>query len=273
MQFVFFTKNLSGRDMPAVADALRAMGADGADLVVRPGYAVEPANARERLPAAVKLLRDAGLVTPLCSAPTDLSNPDNPLAEQVVAACHDAGVPNLKIGYWGFRPGDYEAQLASARRQVDGWAKLADRYGVRICLHTHSGAFLGCNASAMARLVAGSDPRHIGVYLDTGHLAVCGEPPDMACAIAARRLALVAAKDPLWVRGEAGRGARPRFVPIGEGIVDWRGWLRALKAAGYSGPISVHAEFEASTPQQALERTGRDIAWLRERAREVEAES
>lgn len=272
VNLIFFTKNLSGREMPAVVDTLHAMGADGADLAVRPGYAVEPANARERLPDAVRLLREAGLETPLCSAPTDLTDPAAPMAEVLVAACHDAGVPNLKIGYWEFRPGDYDEQLAAARRQVEGWAKLADRFGVRICLHTHSGACLGCNASAMAPLAAGTDPRHIGVYLDMGHLAICGEPPGMACAIAGRSLALMAAKDPLWVRTENGRGASARFVPIGEGIVDWRAWFRALKQAQYRGPISVHAEFDAPTPQHVLERTGRDIAWLRQLAREVEAE-
>ncbi len=264
MQYVFFTKTLKDRSIPDLTETLGSIGADGADLCVRDGYPVNPDNVRTALPAAVQLFRRENLTIAMVSAPTDLHDPSSPAAEALFAGCHDADVHYLKPGYWSFRPGPYQPQLDAARRQLDGWQKLAQRFGVRCCVHIHSGSFLSINTSAATLLVQGTDPTHIGLYLDPGHLALNGEPAEMAIAMAGPRLALVAVKDLMWVRSSDDRVRRSECMPLGQGFVNWKEWWRALHAAGFAGPVSVHSEYERITDREMLDRARRDIQYLRQ---------
>ena len=200
MQYIYFTKTLKDQAVEALPEILRGIGADGADLCVRPGYPVNPSNARTELPKAAARLREAGLTVPMISAPTNLHDPADPSAEALVVACHDAGVPNLKPGYWTFGSAPFQAQLDTARKQVAGWQRLAERYGVRCCVHIHSGNYLTLNTAAALLVVGDSDPARVGLYLDPGHLALNGEPAPMAVSMAGPRLAIVAAKDFVWER-------------------------------------------------------------------------
>lgn len=262
MQYVFFSKMVREFSVERLIDALHAIGADGVDLCVRDGYPVTPATARKELPRAAARIRAAGLAIPLVTAPTTLTNAASPESESLFVACHDSGVPNVKVGYWPYE-GAYWKAVDSARKDIEGFAGLAQRFGVRACLHTHSGNNLGLNASSMMHLARGSNPLEVGVYLDAGHLGLDGEPPPMAIDIAGPHLALVAFKDSFWEAGKDGGPRMARFVPIGQGAVEWRVWLRSLAQARYAGPISFHSEYEGLPADRVLDQTRKDIAYIR----------
>jgi sugar phosphate isomerase/epimerase len=65
------------------------------------------------------------------------------------------------------------------------------------------------------------------------------------------------------------RGWRPRWVPLGDGVVDWRRHLADLAAARFAGPISLHLEYletakdTSAAERHALEAAARDLAFLR----------
>lgn len=263
MQYIYFTKTMRSLDVGRMIEELKKMGADGADLCVRDGYVVNPANAKTELPRAVEQFKRAGLVVPMISAPTGLHNPEDPAAEALCAACHDAGVPYLKPGYWGFRSGPFEPQLTAARKELEGWQRLATRFGVKCCLHTHSGNYLTVNASALYLVAQDSDPAAIGFYLDPGHLALNGEPITMALSIAGSRLNIVAIKDLMWERVPGDAVRRVRCVPLGEGFVNWREMMRYLHAEKYAGPLTFHSEYEDLGENALFEQTRKDIAYLR----------
>lgn len=267
--YIFFSKMLKEQPIPRLIETLRYMGADGVDLCVRDGYSVNPGNVRKALPEAAKQLRDAGMVIPMVTASTGLTDPTTPDAEDLFAACHDAQVPHIKVGYWSFR-GDYWKQVDAARKDVEGFERLALRFGVKACLHTHSGGYLGLNTASVMDLARGFNPACIGVYLDPGHLALNGEPLAMAFDMAGEHLSLIAVKDSLWVKGEGGRPRTARFLPLGEGFVDWREMMRLLTARNYDGPLSFHSEFESPSSEHLIEQTKKDIAYLRRIQQEVE---
>lgn len=269
MEYVFFTKTLKDRAVQELTETLREMGADGADLCVRDGYAISPANVRDALPGAVARFREAGLTIPMVSAPTGLRDPSDPAAEALFAGCHDAAVPYLKPGYWTFRPGPHAPQLDAARRELAGWQRLAERFGVRCCVHVHSGSYLTINVASALLLVQDTDPTLIGLYLDPGHLALNGEPASMAVAMAGERLSLVAVKDLMWERTGDAKVRRVRCKPLGEGFVDWKAWFSALAATKFNGPVSVHSEYEGLSDQQMLRQARSDIAYLRQAAAEA----
>lgn len=271
MHYVFFSKLVREYDIPRLIEALRYIGVDGVDLCVREGHPVHPGNARKALPEAAERLRAAGLSMPMVTTPGDFTNPTLPMAEDLFAACHDAQVPFIKLGYWQYKPGNYWKQVDDARRDIEGFAHLASRFGVKACLHTHSGHFLGVNTAAVMHLVRGFDPAHIGVYLDPGHLALNGEPLSMAVDMAGEYLSLMALKDSRWVQGGAGKPRRAEFLPIGEGFVDWREMTRLLLACSFDGPLSFHSEFEAPSTEQRLEQTRKDVAFMRHIESEIRA--
>jgi len=244
-------------------ETLHHIGADGVDLTVRDGYPVNPKNVRTALPEAVKQFRAAGLAIPLVSAPTTLNSATAPYVEELWAACHDANVLNVKIGYWPFEGKGYWETVDSARKQLDGFAQLAQRFGIKACLHTHSGSYVGLNASSTMHLAKGFSPSNIGVYLDPGHLAVNGEPLPMAFDMAQQYLTLVAIKDSIVLKGEAGKPRTSKFLPLGDGFVDWREMMQILAKRSYDGALSFHSEYEGWPETRLVEQTKKDIAFMR----------
>jgi sugar phosphate isomerase/epimerase len=241
MRFVYFTKTLKALDVKGLVAFFQEVGLDGADLAVRPGYPVEPANAATALPAAAKMFRDAGLTIGLVTAPTDLTDPEGRAARALFEACAKAEVPAVKIGYFPYRP-SFDARLKEARARLEGFARLAERTKVRACYHTHSGATLGNNAAGLRLLLADLDPHHVGAFVDTGHTAVNGGPLRMELDVVRPWLSLLAIKDMLWEKGRS--GWRYRVVPAGQGIVRWNEVGQAVKESRFNGTVSLHGEYE-----------------------------
>jgi len=263
MQYVFFSKMVKDQPIPKLIDTLKLIGADGVDMTVRDGYPVNPGNVRRALPEAAKRVRDAGLAIPMVSAPTSLNDPKASYAEDLWVGCHDAGIANVKIGYWLFSGKDYWTTVDRARKQLEGFEKLSQRFGVKACLHTHSGDYAGLNASSVMHLAKGFNPAQIGVYLDPGHLAINGEPLTLAFDMARDYLSMVAVKDSLWIKGEDGKPRSAKFLPLGDGFVDWREMMRILLARSYEGPLSFHSEYDGWPTDRIVEQTKKDIAFMR----------
>ncbi len=242
MRYVYFTKTLRTLGIDELADFCKDVGLDGLDLAVRPGHPVNPDNATSALPAAAKMLRDAGLVIGLVSAATDLNDPDSKTARPLFEACAAAEVPAVKIGYFPYRV-PFDTRLKEARTRMAGFARLAERTKVRACYHTHSGAFLGNNAASLRLLLQDLDPHHVGAFVDTGHTAVNGGPIRMEMDIVRPWLSLVAIKDMVWEK--KGDGWQYRVVPVGGGIVHWNEVGQAVKECKFTGTVSVHGEYEA----------------------------
>src|SRR5438067_13406962 len=100
MRYLYLTMSLRRLDVPAVIAFIKEAGLDGADMAVRPGFPVTPANSRTELPAAAKAFRDAGLTIGIASTATNLSNADAPDARASFEAAAKAGIPFVKVGYF-----------------------------------------------------------------------------------------------------------------------------------------------------------------------------
>ncbi len=261
MKFIMFTKHLQGLEVPHIITALQSVGVEGADLCVRPGYPVNPENAEKALPTAAKQFTEAGLSIPLVTTPGDFLDPSNEETIRVFAAAGEANVQNIKLGYWHWRAtdGGYWAQVDFIRTQLDGFSKLSEKYGPRTCIHNHSGTSMGLNSCAVMNLVKGFDPQHIGVFADTGHLSIVGEPIDMALDIVSSHLAVIAFKD--LSRSPGMRGGK--VVRIGKGFVDWETALKTLKAMNFSGPVSFHSEYSGEPVDSVIDLARVDVRFIR----------
>src|SRR5437773_11126933 len=113
------------------------------------------------LPEVVKALDGEGLVIGIVTKETKLNDPASKEAKGLFEACGTAGVPAIKIGYFGYK-GDFNANLKDARTKVAGFAKLAEQNKVRACVHTHSGNYIPNNCATLRMLLQDLDPHHVG---------------------------------------------------------------------------------------------------------------
>jgi sugar phosphate isomerase/epimerase len=260
MQYVYFTKLLQSLDVPGLIAFCKEVGLDGVDLTVRKGYPVNPDNAMTELPKAVKAFKDAGLTVGLVTAETSLTDPDSSAAKSLFDACGKAGVPAIKIGYFPYKD-KVETAIAEARARLGGFAKLAEKTGVKACYHTHSGNMLGNNAAGLRLLLQDLDPHYVGAFLDTGHTAVNGGPFRMEADLLRPWLSLVAIKDMLWEKDKD--GWKSRVVPAGEGIVRWNEVGQGLKECKFNGTVSLHGEYEVKELEERKKLARTELALLK----------
>ena len=259
MKYIMFTKHLESMGIDQIIEALLSVGVNGADLCVRPGYPVNPDNALRALPAAAKQFAQNNLSIPLVTAPGDFLDPIADETIRIYEACQEAGVENIKIGYWKWSACiDYWKEIDHLRGVLDQFQKLSKRTGVRTCIHNHSGTTMGLNASAVMTLVKEFDPSYVGVFADTGHLSIVGEPIDMALDIVKSHLAVISFKD--LARRPGDRGGK--VVHMGHGFVDWEATLQSLSRISFTGPISFHSEYGGEPVSTVIDLARIDVRFI-----------
>src|SRR2546422_4865491 len=79
------------------------------------------------------------------------------------------------------------------------------------------------------------------------------------------RLKMVAAKDFYWEK-TPDKGWQARNCPLGEGMVDWKYFFKAIGRAGFQGPISLHLEYDVpGSTKAAKERSEEHTSELQSR--------
>lgn len=267
MKFIMFTKHLEGLDIPGIMKALVTAGVEGADLCVRPKYPVNPDNVDKELPKVAKMFSEVGLCIPLVTTPGDFISTNIDYAERMYAGCGEAGVANIKLGYWHWSPKGpgYWKLVDAIRKELDSFSRLSEKYGPKTCIHNHSGHSMGLNSASVMDLVKGFDPKYVGVFADTGHLSICGEAIEMALDIVREYLSVMAFKDLMRRPGERGGSV----VPMGQGFVDWKTALQTLKAFNFDGPVSFHSEYSNIPVEGVIEQAGKDVEFINKMLEEM----
>lgn len=254
-----FSKHLAQFDWKQAGVRAREMGFEGVDLTVRPGGHVLPERVAEDLPLAVQAIRDAGLSVPMIT--TGLTSLADPAARPTIDTMRRLGIPYLKPGYWRYSAEKSALQsIAEARLGFRGLSALARRAGVTLGLHNHSGAYVGAGFWEYREMLMEADPGFAGYYFDPAHATLEGGVGvwRVSLELATPRLKMVAAKDAVWER-QNGRW-RPKWLPLGEGMVDWKVCFEQFAKARFTGPISLHVEYNSNHAQDAM---ARDAAFLK----------
>jgi len=247
MKIVFNSKFFAELSVEQLGEKGTALGYDGIDICIRPGHPIHVDNAIHKLPKAVRIWESQNLFCPLASAAIDIIDPKSPDAEKLYAACAEAGIPRLKIGFFRFVAGDdYWQILDAARADLDGFVAFGEKFGVQTCYQIHSGQCIGSNCAGLMHLIRGFDPRYVGAYPDFGHLLLDGEDIDMGLSMIRSHLSVAGIKDAYYAPQPDGQKPAfiPRFVKVGDGGVDWKRALGALHGLGFDGPLVVHTEYD-----------------------------
>jgi sugar phosphate isomerase/epimerase len=231
----------------------REIGFGGVDLTVRPKGHVLPERAAEDLPRAVEAIRAHGLEVPMIT--TDLKSAADPAARPTLSTAGRLKIPFWKAGYWRYKTGeDPEKQIAELKQVVEALTALGREYGVVAGLHNHSGDNVGSAVWDYRELLHALDSRWVGYYFDPAHATIEGGlyGHTLATELALKNLKMVALKDFYWMK-KNGRWT-VNWCPLGEGMVDWSNFFRALAQARFTGPISLHFEYPGGEERDAIAR-------------------
>ena len=263
-----FSKHLPHLGYAEMAKALKGWGFGGVDLTIRPGGHVLPENAARDLPKAYEALQAEGVATPMIT--TGLTSINDPAARPTLYTAGELGVEYFKLGYYKLRDVSKMLEvMPRVKQQVDGLAGLAAHAKIQGGYHNHSGAYVGSAIWDSHRILEDVDPRAIGFYFDPCHATIEGGSAgwEMAFHLVKDRLNMIACKDFYWEK-TGGKWNR-RMCPLGQGMVDYPKFFSLLAKSGFSGPISLHVEYEIEAPTEAAkhEKTAeaieRDFKYLR----------
>ena len=139
--------------------------------------------------------------------------------------------------------------LDTARKNLVDFQTLLEKHGIKGAIQNHSGNTLDVNISSCLLMLQDCDPRWVGVQYDPGHLTLSGEPVSLAIGLLGDYLHSVNFKSPrqeYFSHPKTGRLTfKPIWVPLKDGMLDLPMVLSALKAAQYTDPISIHAEYRS----------------------------
>lgn len=192
----------------------------------------------EDVGAAKALLAEFGLEPTAMEAATN----DRERLRGLFALARELGVPIVNIGSGG-KTGD-EASTKEAIERVRDLARLAGDAGVRLAVKPHVGHAIHDAATGL-RLVNEVTEPALGLNFDPSHLFRAHETPQEVAARWGAKIITSHFRDCPWREGSP--GAPEQQIP-GRGVVDIPATLRALKAAGYGGPLNLEVIGAGSYP-------------------------
>jgi sugar phosphate isomerase/epimerase len=244
LPMVLFSKHLHWADYELAARLTRDTGFEGIDLTVRPGGHVEPERVREDLPRATEIFAKAGV--PVVMITTNIQTPSTPLARDVLETAKSLGITHYRWNDFLYDPDKpLPAQLEALKPQVSALAKLNESLGLTAMYHIHSGFNrVGTSVWDLWSLLRDENPDRVSFNFDIGHATVEG---GFGGWVNSLRLVLghtrgTAVKDFYWEKNQRGEW-RPRWCPLGEGMVDWPRYFEMLKAATTPMPLQLHLEY------------------------------
>ncbi|MEU7863229.1 TIM barrel protein [Nonomuraea sp. NPDC049141] len=248
MRLLAFTKPFGPIDAAPLAEAVASVGAEGADLLVREGQTVGPADPGG-IAVVAKELERRGLTLDIVT--TDLLDAGLD-AEPIIAACGESGVPLMRTGFYRYDPAvGYRRGLEESKAALARLADLAARHGVRLALQLHQGTI---HPSAALALALAGDLNDVRVYADPGNQVKEGsEAWALNFDLLGDRVACMGVKNAVW-RSTAD-GWVCDWQPFADGgVVRWPEIISGLRARDYTGLLSLHVHYPAADPVAAVRR-------------------
>ncbi len=261
-----FTEHFQSLPIPEVCRIFKRIGVDGLDLTVRPGGHIEPEDAKTELPKAAQVARDVGLEVMMLT--TGITTTDHH-AEEILATCNRLGIDRIKLGYYGSGTfGTLAREMSDVRRRLDVVVKLAAKYGVRPCVHVHSGETIPSNGFLLYQMIRDIPPDRIGAFLDSYHMTMTGGAGGWRQAIDLLTpwISLVALKNFRWERldrDELGQQRwRTNYCRLEDGIAPIPDFVRTIHKTGYRGFYTLHTEYRLGV-KDCIRLTEEDFVFLR----------
>ena len=158
---------------------------------------------------------------------------DRAKMEQAMQAAVEIGIPIINCG-----PGGKTEDPSTLQQTLDELgelAKLAEHYGVMLCVKAHVGAAIYNTPTTLAVMDAVRSP-NFGIDMDPSHIYRANENPVEAIAAVISRVKHVHIRD---CKGRQQGPGKPEMQANGRGDIDLVGYIRVLHENGYAGPLNL----------------------------------
>lgn len=231
----------------------------------------------DKIKSARQAARDAGIRLSCYSVGGNLLQEGQAQEDEVKRLCHEVdiaselGIPMMRhdIGGWERKPEENTAAHFDALlpRMAEGAARVSEHAkarGVKTLLENH-GMFVN-GTDRVQRVINLVNSANYGLLLDTGNIICMDEDPLAFTLATAAQADVVHLKD-FYVRAQnpggsgwfASRGGRfLRGAILGQGDLDVRATLKALKQAGFKGDVAI--EFEGLEEAKSASKTSMEYA-------------
>lgn len=273
-----FSKHLQWLDYKGMAETTAELGFDGVDLTVRNKGHVLPERVEDDLPKAVEAIKAAG-IEPLMMA-TDIIDPDDPATEKILKTAGALGIKYYRLGKYRYTANkSITDTLNEAKPMIRDLAAMNEQYGIYGSYQNHAGSgYVGAPIWDLYWLIRDLNPKYMGCQYDIRHATVeSGQTWTLDLRLISGHVNSFAVKDFLWQK----QGDKWQTVncPLGQGQVDFDGYLRLLKKYSIAGPVSIHYEYDLGganhgateltiTRDRLLAAFREDIRFLKARLRE-----
>lgn len=220
-----------GYELKTAFEHLALAGYDGIELSAIDGMSEHLVLARWReLAGPIKQLsKDYGLDLLAIEQPSQDAN----RMEQAFQAAAEIGVPIINCGPGG-KTGD-EASLQKSLDSLGSLARMAEKYGVTLCVKAHVGAAI-YNTPTTLRVMEAISSLALGIDMDPSHIYRAGENPVEAIRAVISRVKHVHIRD---CKGRQQGPGKPEDQANGRGDIDLVGYIRVLHEHGYDGPLNL----------------------------------
>lgn len=267
MELCVFSKHFQALDYQNLGRTLKNLGFEGVDLTVRKGGHVEPEQVKEKLLQAKEILSKEGIKITMIT--TEIIDINQPFAKDVLETAAAIGIGYFKLGYYIHNEfGNLKKSLEESRNKLSDINNFCKGKKIKGGYHNHSGDCLGASVPHVLKMLEKCDPKVMGVYYDIGHAHIEGGYSGWKMNLdeISDRLFMVAVKDLNFIKKENTDVNKWSYqigvVPIGEGLVHWAEFFTYLKKISFSGPMSIHSEYNFPV-EQVIEQTRKDLEFLK----------
>ncbi|MEM7029650.1 MAG: sugar phosphate isomerase/epimerase [Chloroflexota bacterium] len=220
-----------GFDMETAFKYTALAGYDGIELAALPGMAQHllPDNWKETAAEAKRL----GEMYNLELLAMEQVSQDPTIMEGAMQAAVDAGIPIINVGPGG--KSDDEETFQQSVDSLGNLSKMAEKYGVMLCMKAHVGAAVYNTPTTLRMMEAISSP-NFGIDMDPSHIHRADENPVDAIAAVVSRVKHVHIRD---CKGRQQGPGNPEDQANGRGDIDLVGYIRVLHENGYTGPLNL----------------------------------
>ncbi len=239
-----FSKCLQFLNYEELGEIIAELGFHGADLTVRDGGHVAPQNVTVDLPKAIKAIRKAGVEVPMIV--TDINDASHHLTEDILGTASDSGIRYYRMGYFKYDDKlPVFKNLDNCKRKLEQLETINRKYNIKGGYQNHSGPWgmVGGAVWDLHYVLKDFDPEYVGVQYDIAHATVEGGYSwALALKVIAPWINSLAIKDFKWGKGE--KRWEPEWCQLGEGMVDYKKYVKEIDLLNSPLPITIHCEYD-----------------------------
>ncbi len=244
-EYCTFIKFLQDLPYEQLAQTLKGIGFDGAEVTVRKKGYILPEAAADELPKLAEVFANHDLKINILT--TDIVGIDSPHAGSILKTASELGIENYRMGYCRY---DMAApilpQLASLKPKFKELAALNRETRTSALYHNHSGGkYVGGTFWDLRQLLSDIPREEIGCVFDIRHAVAEGSGAwPIFYDIIKPHIAALAVKDFNWaLKKEGDTRLSPVHCPLGKGQVDYETFLQRFKQDFDTSLITLHVEY------------------------------